>query len=457
MSINDRISQIEAELKELSEKRKALISELRSIDKVENTPSYGTRSNLPFSTPEERVELFLNYFRCREDVYPRFWQNGRTGKKGYSPVCQNEWANGICKKPKIKCSDCNYQNFKPFDRDTALEHLQGKEIIGTYTLRGNSQCVFLAADFDKKNWREDATAFKFAAKSIGIEVGIERSRSGNGSHVWIFFTEDVSAFKARQLGTLILTLALTEHPSLSLDSFDRLFPSQDYMPTGGFGNLIALPLQREARNEGNTLFLDEEFEPIEDQWHFLANIRRLSSFEIDSILAQYLPKYESLKLEHDEPEIANAEAVIDIVLDKALNEEFDGEINIVLKSQISLSIDKIPRKLISALRRVATFANPEFFKMQRMRFSTWNTPRYISCCELKDNQLILPRGTLDKCMEIFDETGLTVNIIDQRPKPKRLKIKFTGELRKDQKKAVREICESALLSGSGHSIKLKKA
>lgn len=211
-----------------------------------------------------------------------------------------------------------------------------------------------------------------------------------------------------------MTLALAEHPSLSLDSFDRLFPSQDYMPSGGFGNLIALPLQRKARNDGNSLFLDDEFRPIQDQWHFLANMRRLSSFEIDSILAQHLPKYEGLKLEHDEPEVANAEAVIDIVLDSALNEEFDGEIDIVLKSQLSLDINKIPKKLISALRRVATFANPEFFKMQRMRFSTWNTPRYISCCELKENQLVLPRGILDKCIEIFDETGVTTNIIDQR-------------------------------------------
>ena len=149
MSTDDRVSQIEAELKALSQKRKTLISELRSIDKVEKTPSYGTCSNLPFSTPEERIDLFLNHFRCRKDVYPRFWQNNRSGKKGYSPVCQNEWANGICKKPKKKCGDCNYQSFKPFNKDTALDHLQGKEIVGTYTAElreiAGTSCVALPA------------------------------------------------------------------------------------------------------------------------------------------------------------------------------------------------------------------------------------------------------------------------------------------------------------------------
>ena len=196
MDHQDRVSQIESELKALSEKRKTLIKELRSLGQPDKVPSYGSRSNLPFSTPEERVDLFLNFFRCRRDVYPKLWENSRTGKKGYSPVCQNEWASGICKKPKIKCGDCSFQAFKPFSRDTALEHLQGKEVIGTYTLRGNSQCVFLAADFDKDTWQEDILAFKKSANSLGVDVGIERSRSGNGGHAWIFFDEEIAAFKA---------------------------------------------------------------------------------------------------------------------------------------------------------------------------------------------------------------------------------------------------------------------
>tara|TARA_Y100001935_G_C17300648_1_gene508989 strand:- start:852 stop:2864 length:2013 start_codon:yes stop_codon:yes gene_type:complete len=300
--------------------------------------------------------------------------------------------------------------------------------------------VFLAADFDKDTWQEDILAFKKSANSLGVDVGIERSRSGNGGHAWIFFDEEIAAFKARQLGTLIISTALIEYPSLSLESFDRLFPSQDYMPSGGFGNLIALPLQRNARDYSNSLFVDDNFVPIEDQWHFLSNIRRLSYFEVDSILAQHLPKFENLKLEYDEPEVANAEAAIEIILGRALNEEFEGQIDIILKNQISIDLKKIPKKLISALRRIATFANPEFFKMQRMRFSTWNTPRYISCCELRDGHLLLPRGTLDRCIEIFDETGIEVNVIDQRPKSKRLKVKFNGELRTDQKKAVTEVC-----------------
>lgn len=435
----ERVLEIERELKTLSQRRKTLIGELRSLDKADKNPTYGSCSSLPFSTAEERVKLFLNLFRCRSDVYPRYWESNRSGKKGYSPVCENEWVDGICKKPKIKCGNCNYQSFTPFTKETALSHLQGKETIGTYALTSNSQCIFLAADFDKKSWHEDILVFKNTANTMGIDVGIERSRSGNGGHAWIFFEEEVPAFKARQVGTLILSLALVEHPLLSLSSFDRLFPNQDYIPSGGFGNLISLPLQRKVRNNGNSLFIDDNFNPIIDQWGFFANIRRLSEFELDSILAQYLPKYDNLKSEYDEPEVEKAEAIIDVALKKVLNEEFDGDVEIILKDQLYFNIKKIPKKLMTALKRIATFANPDFFKMQRMRFSTWNIPRYISCCELQGKYLILPRGLLDKCIEVFYETGVQVSIIDQRPKPKKLIVKFMGNLRKDQKKAIKEI------------------
>lgn len=438
MTDDKRIAQIEAELREVAEKRKRLLSELKTLNRPRGVPKYGCKSNLPYATADDRVKLFLTLFRCRENLYPRYWEN-KSGKKGYSPVCNNEWASGICKKPKVKCSSCNHQAFKVFDESVARLHLQGKEVVGTYTLKQNNKCSFLAADFDKATWKKDVLAFKNAAASIGVDVAIERSRSGKGGHAWVFFQEDVTALKARQLGTLILALTMMSSPELSLDSFDRLFPSQDYMPSGGFGNLIALPLQRLARDKGNSVFVNDDFDPIKDQWHYLSGLRRLSEFELDSILAQNLPDANSFSLNFYDQEVAAAEALLEEPLKKAFDEEFEGDLSLVLKNQIYIRYDILPKKLVAPLRKVATFANPEFFKLQKMRFSTWGTPRYISSCGLEQNQLVMPRGVLDKVIDVLERVGIDVGVDDQRAKPKRLKVKFLGELRKDQKKAVAAI------------------
>ena len=464
MSNDNRISEIESELQKLSEKKKSLLAELKTLNRPVNkpvnktlnrpvkSPKYGVKIGLPYSTAQERLSFFLKLFRCRQDIYPHYWESKKSGKKGYSPVCTNEWVSGICRKPKIKCSDCGHQAFKKFDEEVALSHLQGKEIVGTYTLKQNNKCSFLAADFDKTTWKKDIAAFKKAASEIGVDVAMERSRSGNGGHAWIFFQEDVSAYEARQLGTLILTLAMIDCPELPLDSFDRLFPSQDYMPSGGFGNLIALPLQRRARNSENSVFVDDDFDVLPNQWEYLANTHRLSEFEVESILKQHLPNKDKLALIADDPEVATAEALMKgFVKKKSIKksteksteksiekstEKFDGELNLILKNQIYIDYGLLPKKLIASLRKLTTFANPEFFKLQRMRFSTWGKPRYISSCSLEKNQLVLPRGVLDQTLEALEQAGMTVSVIDQRIKPKRLKVKFMGELRKDQKKAV---------------------
>lgn len=155
-------------------------------------------------TNEEKAELFLTLFRGRDDIYPKRWENSKTNKSGYSPVCENEWVNSICQKPKIKCSDCKYQKFLALDISAVSSHLRGTNIIGTYAIRQDDTCKFLACDFDESSWQSDLLAFYETAKSIGIDVAMERSRSGKGGHAWIFFAEPVPARLARSLGTLII-------------------------------------------------------------------------------------------------------------------------------------------------------------------------------------------------------------------------------------------------------------
>jgi hypothetical protein len=208
-------------------------------------------------SPQEKIQLFLRLFRCRENVYPKLWENLKQHRKGYSPACSNEWRHGICGKPKIKCSVCQSQRFLSLDSIAVDSHLRGYQTIGTYAIKEDDACVFLACDFDGETWPEDVVTYQSVAESMGVDVGIERSRSGKGAHAWIFFSEPVPARTARMLGTIILTKSTELRHSISLRSYDRFFPNQDYMPKGGFGNLIALPLQKQPREKSFQLYFRE--------------------------------------------------------------------------------------------------------------------------------------------------------------------------------------------------------
>ena len=230
-----------------------------------------------YSSAKEKIDLFRSLFKGREDVFARRWQSASTGKSGYQPVCENEWAEGLCDKRKFKCINCPNRNLKPLTDEDIYRHLEGKDalardVIGIYPMLQDEACYFLCADFDEKSYKEDVTAFREVCSELAIPVCVERSRSGNGAHAWIFFESPVPAVLARKLGSGILTKAMEKRGELSFKSYDRLFPNQDTMPDGGFGNLVALPLQGLARKNGNSVFVDEQFCPYGDQWYDYVDI-----------------------------------------------------------------------------------------------------------------------------------------------------------------------------------------
>ncbi len=422
------IQEISNRLAEIEREKKQLLEALVLLQKPEAPQSI---------SDAEKIRLFLSLFRCRGSVFPKLWENSAKGIKGYSPACANEWKPGICQKPKIKCSECRHQSFLKLDEKAALEHLQGKSTIGTYAIREDDRCVFLAADFDGDGFAEDVLAYKAAALRLGLEVAIERSRSGNGAHGWIFFSEAIPARTARQLGTLIVARAST-HRHMRLETYDRFFPNQDFLPKGGFGNLIALPLQYKPRQAGNTVFIDDEFRPIEDQWRFLSDFKRLSEREIQSLLETHLPGLSGLCLEAD-TSIVVAEKALDIVQEASKNSVCPEQIEFEICTQLAIKLENLPSHLIAAFRRVTTFANPKFFELERLRFSTWKTPRYIFCGELLDNRLILPRGALEPCLEICKQTGVKVILKDSRHSGKKNKFAFQGKLSAEQKKCIQAV------------------
>lgn len=312
----NRKDEIETRLRDLREEEKRLLVELADVVASEAEKPTGplgksARSLAPTSS-EEKVSLFEELFVCRKEVFPKLWENYKPGKKGYSPACDNEWRSGICDKPKVKCSECPNQAFPSLDAIAIRRHLEGSEMLGTYAIREDGSCAFLAADFDGASWRGDTIAFRSAAPELGITAAIERSRSGDGGHAWILFSEPVSARYARQLGTPVMACASSKRHGLSLKSYDRFFPNQDYLPKGGFRNLIALPLQRKPRENGNTLFLDDSFNPIIDQWNYLASVPRLSGSEVQGLLDRVLDTSLSLELvPTDDAEVLRTEKLLD--------------------------------------------------------------------------------------------------------------------------------------------------
>jgi len=384
---------------------------------------------------EGKLALFRSLFKGRTDVYPLRWES-KTGKSGYAPACANEWRPGICEKPRIKCGDCSRRELLPVTDEVIYRHLAGADIIGVYPLLGDDTCHFLAADFDEGDWREDAIAFVRSCDALDVPVALEISRSGNGAHAWIFFDGKVPASDARRLGAAIISHACERTRQLSLSSYDRLFPNQDFMPKGGFGNLIALPMQKRARAENHSVFVDASLTPYPDQWAFLASVRRMSVEQIQPVITQAIGNHDPVAVAYvDQDENAQPWKAAEI-RPRRLSCQMPEKLSITLANLIYFEKAQLPQHLANQLIRLAAFQNPEFYKAQAMRMSVWNKPRVIGCAQNFPLHIALPRGCWDAALALLEQYRITPQIQDERFAGTPLEVSFIGTLRPDQDAAV---------------------
>src|SRR5688572_5779471 len=397
------------------------------------------------SSSEAKIALFRSLFRGRDDVYPRRFESRKTGKAGYAPACANEWVRGVCEKPRVKCAECPNRRFLPVTDDVIRWHLSGKDaegqpfVAGVYPLLLDETCFFLAVDFDKAGWQDDALAFMAACHRLLLPAALERSRSGRGGHVWFFFEEAIPAALARRLGSHVLTETMERRPDIGLDSYDRLFPNQDTMPQGGFGNLIALPLQRAARKQDNTVFLDSAFVPWADQWGFLASVRKIGRPQVEQIVedAERRGRILGVRL----PPVDDGETEPWTAPQSRHRREsppvgeLPSTLELVLGNQIYIAKERLPPGLRNRLLRLAAFQNPEFYKAQAMRLSTYNKPRVVACAEDLPHHIGLPRGCLDDVRQTLTDLDIRMDVRDERCAGSTLDVTFQGELRREQEAA----------------------
>lgn len=382
----------------------------------------------------EKIALFGRLFRGRTDAYSLRWESKTSGNSGYAPACANEWRAGVCDKPRIKCGDCNKRELIPLSDTVIHEHLTGKKTIGIYPLLQDDSCYFLAVDFDEEQWRDDARAFMQSCDDLGVPVAMEISRSGQGAHTWVFFSGKVPARDARRLGTAIISHTCSRTRQLELKSYDRLFPNQDTMPKGGFGNLIALPLQKGPREHHCSVFVDHEFEPHPDQWAFLAAIELMDVGDLEPTILRATGSEHPLDVTFIDDE--DLREPWKRVAAKKLTDPMPSSLTVTLANLIYFEKAQLPQALANRLIRLAAFQNPEFYKKQAMRFSVWDEPRVIGCAQNYPNHIALPRGCLDAVLELLADSGIACDLIDERYLGVDLDVSFVGVLRADQELAV---------------------
>jgi len=395
------------------------------------------------SPVEEKISLFRRLFCGREDVYPKRWES-KNNNSGYSPVCSNEWNPAYCDKPRVKCNKCQNRLYVSLTDKVIYDHLAGKQTIGVYPLLPGDLCWFLAVDFDGTEWVDDVSAFLETCHVLQVPATLERSRSGNGGHVWIFFTEPVQAALSRQLGSAILTKTMEKRHQIGLKSYDRLFPSQDTMPKGGFGNLIALPLQKAPREKGNSVFLDSDFQPFPDQWAYLSSIEKLTLIKIEKLVSEAISDRSILCIKASTLEEENAEdpwtmPPSGIKKQLTANYPIPEKVSVILGDLLYFEKEGLPAGLQNQLIQLAAFQNPEFYKAQAMRRSTYNLSRILFCSEEFPKHIGLPRGCLPDVENLFNSLGIEIKLKDERFKGKPLRVGFKGKLRAQQKLSVKEL------------------
>jgi superfamily II DNA or RNA helicase len=442
------LARLEARLAELDAERavlRARIEELRRPAAAQSTITVSIPAATVGPAPtsaDAKVALFVSLFRGRLDVYPRLWTNQKKGTKGYSPACLNEWNRPLCQKPRVRCGECPHQSWDPVSPRVLLDHLQGQHVVGVYPLFRDERCHLLAIDFDKGSWTDDVLAFAETCCAVGLPAAIERSRSGNGAHAWFFFEEPVLAAVARKVCCYLLTETMARRPGLGMESYDRLFPNQDTMPRGGFGNLIALPLQHEPRKVGNTVFLDDALRPHADQWAYLAGVPRIPAMTADLVAreAQRQGRVLGVRFPMVEEEVAPwARPPSGPSPRAAPREGAPASVHCIRGNRFYVDRVGLPAALVTDLRRLAAFQNPDFYKKQAMRFSTHGTPRVVTCASEEGSFLCLPRGCDQDAIELLGEWGAAATLRDERVAGRAAPFRFRGELLDVQRRAAKAV------------------
>ena len=397
-----------------------------------------------------KINLFMSLFKGRDDVYAKRWENKNKGTSGYSPVCLNQWQAGVCGKPKISCSKCENKSYATLDEKIIENHLRGNIVVGIYPMLQDETCLFLAMDFDEADWQSDISALRDVCSEFNIPVAVERSRSGKGGHVWFFFEKRLSAALVRKFGTVLLTVSMSRRHEIQFKSYDRLFPSQDTMPKGGLGNLIALPLQKAARKNNNSEFVDDNFESYEDQWAFLSTIQKISENRLESFISEFGDGHELGLLKKDEEEETEKPWEISKKKVGLQKNDFPKQLDIVKANMLFIPKEGISERALNRLKRLASFKNPMFHRQQAMRLPTYGHPRVISCADETQEYLCLPRGCQFELCSELEELGIDIRFIDKTHSGRKIDVEFNGHLRDEQSLALEHLLQNdiGILSGT---------
>ncbi len=409
------------------------------------------------SSNAEKIRLFRFLFTGREDVFARRYENTKKGTSGYSPCCRNQWGVGCVLRRHRKCSTCPVREYVPVSDEVVRWHLRGKDVgmkpfvMGCYPMAEDETVRFAVIDFDEAAWRRDTVFVARKARALGLPAAVETSRSGRGAHVWFFLQESIPAKRIRAVLTYVMTLVLQEHPEVGLDSYDRIIPNQDTLPKGGFGNLIALPLQAEPRTLGRSVFVDDDWVPYRDQWAYLSSLERIGRRKIDELAQRAYGEQRTL--------LPNGRKAVDgerpwefflplwsVASPADANTLFDrpcvADVKVVLANRVYVEQKNLTPALRCRLIGLASFVNPEFHSRQRMKYSVYGEPRVISRALNGEDYLQLPRGCLDSVLRELKAERLNPVVEDKRHVGVPIDVSFKGELRIEQKPAVADLLKT---------------